>query len=208
MWTLGLTGSIASGKSTVGKLFEDFGVPVFSSDAAVHALYRGAAVAPIEAAFPGTTRDGEVDRTALSARLVAEPGRLAELEAIVHPLVRAKIAEFLAEAEASGAALAVVDIPLLFEGRHPYGLDRVAVTVAADATIRRRALARPGMSVEKLDAILARQLPQAEKKARADYVFDTDLPLADTRDAVAELVETRRATPKTTARTTPCAAKS
>lgn len=202
MWTLGLTGSIASGKSTVGKMFEEVGVPVFSSDAAVHALYRGAAVAPIEAAFPGTTRNGEVDRTALSARLVAEPHRLAELETIVHPLVRTEIGRFLAAAEARGAPLAVVDIPLLFEGRHPYGLDRVAVTVASDATIRERALARPGMSVEKLDAILARQLPQAEKKRRADYVFDTDRPLADTRAAVAALVEELSATPKITPGTT------
>lgn len=202
MWRLGLTGSIASGKSTVGRMFEELGVPVFSADAAVHALYRGAAVAPIEAAFPGTTRRGEVDRTALSARLLAEPHRLAELEAIVHPLVRAKIADFLAGADAGGAALAVVDIPLLFEGGHPYGLDRVAVAVAADATIRARALARPGMSVEKLDAILARQLPQAEKKRRADYIFDTDRPLAQTRADVAALVDKLRATPKTGARTT------
>lgn len=202
MWRLGLTGSIASGKSTVGRMFEELGVPVFSADAAVHALYRGAAVAPIEAAFPGTTRRGEVDRTALSARLLAEPRRLAELEAIVHPLVRAEIADFLAAAEAGGAQLAVVDIPLLFEGGHPYGLDRVAVAVAADATIRARALARPGMSVEKLDAILARQLPQAEKKRRADYIFDTDRPLAQTRADVAALVEELRATPKTGARTT------
>jgi dephospho-CoA kinase len=203
MWTLGLTGSIASGKSTVGKMFEALGVPVFSSDAAVHALYRGAAVAPIEAAFPGTTREGEVDRTALSARLVAEPARLAALEAIVHPLVRAEIGKFLAQAEAAGAPLAVVDIPLLFEGGHRYGLDRVAVTIASDATIRARALARPGMNVEKLEAILARQLPQAEKKARADYVFDTDRPLADTRAAVAALVEELAATPKTTPGATP-----
>jgi dephospho-CoA kinase len=166
---------------------------VFSSDAAVHELYRGDAVAPIEAAFPGTTRNGEVDRTALS-RVLKEPAQLKALEEIVHPLVRAKVAKFVAQAEASGAALAVVDIPLLFESAHDYGLDAVAVVAASDATLRERALARPGMSVEKLEAILARQLPQAEKKRRADYIIDTDQPIAATREAVRRLVEVLRAT--------------
>jgi dephospho-CoA kinase len=193
MFTLGLTGSIASGKSTVAQMFAELGVPVFSSDAAVHELYRGDAVAPIEAAFPGTTHNGEVDRTALS-RVLKDPAQLKALEAIVHPLVRAAVAKFVAQAEASGAALAVVDIPLLFESAHDYGLDGVAVVAASDATIRERALARPGMSVEKLDAILARQLPQAEKKRRADYIIDTDQPIAETRHAVRKLVEALRAT--------------
>lgn len=195
MFTLGLTGSIASGKSTVAQMFAELGVPVFSSDAAVHELYRGEAVAPIEAAFPGTTRNGEVDRTALS-HVLKEPGQLRALEAIVHPLVRARVARFVADAEASGAVLAVVDIPLLFESGHDYHLDGVAVVAASDATIRQRALARPGMSVEKLDAILARQLPQAEKKRRADYIIDTDQPIAETRETVRRLVEALRATPK------------
>jgi len=198
MWKVGLTGSIASGKSTVAQMFADLGVPVFSSDAAVHELYRGEAVASIEAAFPGTTKNGEVDRASLS-RVLKEPGQLKALETIVHPLVRAKVAAFLRKAKATGAALAVVDVPLLFESAHDYGLDRVAVVAASDATIRARALARPGMSVEKLDAILARQMPQAEKKARADYIFDTDQPIAETREAVRLLVEALRANPKGTA---------
>ncbi len=189
MLKLGLTGSIASGKSTVLAEFAARGVPVFSADAAVHELYRGAAVAPIEAAFPGTAKAGEVDRVALSRQLLAAPGRLAELEAIVHPLVRARVAQFLRDAEASGADLAVVDVPLLFETGFDYGLDKIVVTSVDDATLRQRALARPGMSVEKLDAILARQMPQAEKRRRADYIVDTSGPLSDTRQRVAELVD-------------------
>jgi len=118
------------------------------------------------------------------------PDKLRELEAIVHPLVRARIAKFLAAAEADGAALAVVDIPLLYETGYPYGLDKVAVTSAPDAVIRERALQREGMTVEKLEAILARQVPQAEKLKRADYILDTSGTIADTRNAVADLVET------------------
>ena len=188
MLRLGLTGSIATGKSTVLAAFAALGVPVISADEVVHELYRGAAVAPIEAAFPGTTYDGEVDRTALSRRLVAEPGRIKELEGLVHPLVRARLRQFLDAAEASGAPLAVVDIPLLFETGFDYGLDKVAVTIVDDVTQRARALARPGMSVEKLGAILARQMPQAEKARRADYIFDTSESLDRTRADVAALV--------------------
>lgn len=190
MLKLGLTGSIASGKSTALRAFAELGVPVFSSDEVVHELYRGEAVAPIEALFPGATRDGEVDRAELSRQLVAAPDKLKPLEAIVHPLVRARIARFLAESEAAGTALAVVDIPLLYETGYAYGLDKVAVTAAPDRILRERALARPGMTVEKLEAILARQLPQAEKIKRADYVIDTSGAVADTRNAVAALVET------------------
>ena len=189
MQKLGLTGSIASGKSTVLQMFAELGVPVFSSDEIVHELYRTDAVAPVESLFPGVTKDGEIDRAELSRQLLAAPAKLRELEAIVHPLVRSRIAAFLANAEAAGAPLAVVDIPLLFETGHPYGLDKVALALTDDATLRRRALARPGMTVEKLDAILARQLPQAEKKRRADYIIDTSGPLARTRDQVAALVE-------------------
>ena len=190
MLRLGLTGSIASGKSTALKAFAELGVPVFSSDDVVHELYRGEAVAPIAALFPGTIRDGEVDRAELSRRTVGAPEKLKQLEAIVHPLVRARIARFLAEAETSGAPLAAVDIPLLFETGHSYGLDKIAVTTAPDAVLRERALRRQAMTVEKLDAILARQLPQAEKLKRADYIIDTSCTLADTRNAVAALVET------------------
>jgi dephospho-CoA kinase len=185
---LGLTGSIASGKSTLLKAFAARGVPVFSADDAVHQLYQGEAVGPVGQAFPGVVRDGRIDRQALGAQLVASPSRLATLEAIVHPLVRSRIATFLAEAERAGAPLAVVDIPLLFEGGHDYGLDRTIVTVTDDATLRSRALRRPGMTVEKLETILARQMPQDEKRRRADYVFDTSGPIEAIQAAAGELV--------------------
>jgi dephospho-CoA kinase len=189
MLKLGLTGSIATGKSTVLQAFADLGVPTFSSVEAVHQLYEGEAVGPVGDAFPGVVSEGRIDRAALGAALVADPSRLPELEAIVHPLVRGRVAAFLAEAEATGAPLAVVDIPLLFESGHDYGLDAVAVTVVDEAIERQRALARPGMTVEKLETILARQLPQAEKRRRADYVFDTAGPIAETRSRVAALVD-------------------
>lgn len=196
MWKIGLTGSIATGKSTVLAAFADLGVPVFSSDAAVHELYRGEAVPLIERLFPGVIHNGEVDRQRLSAALIAAPARLSELEAAIHPLVRMRIASFLDEQEQNGSAIAAVDIPLLFEGGFDYGLDRIAVTIVDNATQRRRVLDRPGMSVEKLDAILARQMPQAEKRKRADYVFDTSGPIERTRKEVATLVAALRANPK------------
>lgn len=189
---LGLTGSIATGKSTVLKAFAELGVPVFSSDDHVHELYRGAAVAPVEAAFPGVTVDGVIDRQKLSAQVVGHPERIRQLEGIVHPLVRAGIRKFLAEAEAAGEAIAVVDIPLLFENGVDWGLDGVIVTTVDEAEQRRRALARPGMTVEKLDAILARQMPQAEKIRRATYIFDTSGTIEATRAAVQELVDRLR----------------
>ena len=189
MLKLGLTGSIATGKSTVLAAFAALGVPVFSSDEAVHELYAGEAVGPVGKAFPGVVREGRVDRDTLSAALIADPKRLGELERIVHPLVRRRIALFLEQAAATGAPLAVVDIPLLFEGGHDYGLDKVAVTVCDEATQRQRALARPGMTVEKLETILARQLPQAEKRKRADYIFDTSGPVKATVAKVKALVD-------------------
>lgn len=188
MFKLGLTGSIATGKSTALKAFADLGVHTFSSDDAVHDLYRAEAVPLVEAVFPEVTTDGIIDRQKLSAILVAHPERLRSLEAIVHPLVRARINRFLEEAAAAGAKLAVVDIPLLFERGVDWGLDAVAVTVVDEAEQRRRALARPGMTVEKLDAILARQMPQAEKRARADYILDTGATIDSTRADVAALV--------------------
>lgn len=196
MLRLGLTGSIATGKSTVLAEFARLGVPTFSADDAVHELYRGAARAPVEAAFPGTVKDGVVDREALSQYLLRQPERLGALEAIVHPLVRARIAAFLLEAERSGALLAVVDIPLLFETGVDWGFDAVLVTHVEEAEQRRRALARPGMTVEKLNAILARQLPQAEKLARATYRVDTGGSRAATAKAVAALVEALRHSPE------------
>ncbi|MDB5561368.1 MAG: dephospho-CoA kinase [Hyphomicrobiales bacterium] len=195
MQKLGLTGSIATGKSTVLKAFADLGVLTFSSDSAVHELYQSEAVAPVEALFPGVAKNGVIDREALGREVLASPEKLKLLEATVHPLVRARIARFLDEAEKGGAFLAVVDIPLLFEGGFDYGLDAVAVTICDEATQRQRALARPGMTVEKLDAILARQMPQAEKKRRASFVFDTSGPLPTTIRSVRALVEAFRRNP-------------
>jgi dephospho-CoA kinase len=189
MRSIGLTGSIATGKSTILSAFAELGVPVFSSDEAVHRLYEGEAVAPVGAAFPGVVKDGRIDRAALSTILVAEPARMAALEAIVHPLVRRDISRFLDDAARSGAALAVVDIPLLFESGHDYGLDAVAVAVCDPAVQRARALARPGMTVEKLETILARQMPQDEKIKRATYVFDTNGAVEATRQKVKALVD-------------------
>jgi dephospho-CoA kinase len=196
MWKIGLTGSIATGKSTALEAFADLGVAVFSSDAAVHELYRGEAVPIVGQLFPGVINNGEVDRQKLSAALVAAPERLSELEAAIHPLVRQRIAAFLAEAEQNGSDIAVVDIPLLYEGGFDYGLDGVVVTIVNEATQRRRVLARPGMSVEKLDAILARQMPQAEKRKRADYVLDTSGPVERTRKDVEAIVAALRAKPR------------
>jgi len=188
MFRLGLTGSIATGKSTALKAFADLGVPTFSSDDVVHDLYKAEAVGPVEAVFPGVATDGAIDRAKLSQILIAHPERLKSLEAIVHPLVRARISRFLEDAAAAGAKLAVVDIPLLYERGVDWGLDAVAVTVVDKAEQRRRALARPGMTVEKLNAILARQMPQAEKRARADYILDTGTSIDSTRADVAALV--------------------
>ena len=193
MWRIGITGSIATGKSTVLKAFAELGVPVFSADEAVAELYEGDAVAPVEALFPGVTTEGRIDRSALSQRLAADPTGFKRLEAVVHPLVRARIARFMDEAEAEGHALAVVEVPLLFESGYDYGFDAIGVTWVDEAIQRRRALARPGMTGEKLDTILARQLPQAEKKARATYLFDTGLPIEETVDMVAALVARIRA---------------
>ena len=193
MWRIGMTGSIATGKSTVLKAFADLGVPVYSADEAVADLYRDEAVAPVEALFPGVSVGGQIDKALLSQRLHSDPSGFARLEAVVHPLVRARIARFLDAAEAAGHELAVVEVPLLFESGHDYGFDAIGVTWVDEAVQRERALARPGMTVEKLDAILARQMPQAEKKARATYLFDTGMPIARTRDMVAALVAGIRA---------------
>jgi dephospho-CoA kinase len=187
---LGLTGSIATGKSTVLRALGEMGVATFSSDDYVHDLYRGGAVPLVEAAFPGVAVEGAIDREKLSRHVVGHPERIRQLEAIVHPLVRAGIRRFLAEAEANGVPIAVVDIPLLFENGVDWGLDGVIVTVVDEAELRRRALARPGMTVEKLDAILARQMPQAEKTKRATYILDTGASIETTRAEVAELVRT------------------
>jgi dephospho-CoA kinase len=193
MYRLGLTGSIATGKSTALKAFSELGIPTFSSDDAVHALYEGEAVGPVGLVFPGVVHKGRVDRKALAAELVERPERLKELEAIVHPMVRARMKAFLTKAEADGAELAVVDIPLLYETGFDYGLDGVAVTAVDTETQRERALARPGMTVDKLATILARQMPQAEKVRRADFVIDSSRPNEAMADQVAEIVGAIRA---------------
>jgi dephospho-CoA kinase len=193
MRRIGLTGSIATGKSTVLKAFQALGVPVFSADEAVAELYQGEASAAVEALFPGAVKEGRVDKAALAHRLAANPADYQRLEAVVHPLVRARIARFMAEAEAAGYDLAVVEVPLLFESGHDYGFDAIGVTWVDEAVQRQRALARPGMTGEKLDSILARQLPQAEKKARATYAFDTGMPLERTVEMVEALVAGIRA---------------
>jgi dephospho-CoA kinase len=193
MLKVGLTGSIATGKSTVLDYMASLGIPTVSSDAIVHRLYAGPAAQQIETLFPGVTNRGVVDREKLSAELLAHPEKLTELEALVHPLVRNEIAYFFKAADGRGDALAVADIPLLYERGFDYGLDAVIVTAVDPNIQRERAMARPGMTVEKLDAILARQLPQAEKKRRATYVIDTAGSIDATQRAVKLLVDKLKA---------------
>jgi dephospho-CoA kinase len=191
MIVIGLTGSIGMGKSTVAGMFAEAGAPAFDSDAAVHRLYApgGGAVAPIAAAFPGAVRDGGVDRTALAALVLGDSAAMQRLESIVHPLVRRAQADFLAAQRAVGASHVVLDIPLLLEKGRPAGIDVVVVVSASAAIQRARVLARPGMSEAKFAAILARQLPDAEKRARADYVIDTGGDLASTRAQVRAVLD-------------------
>jgi dephospho-CoA kinase len=170
---IGLTGSIASGKSTTAHMFARRGVPVHDADAAVHRLYRGAAVAPVEAAFPGVTVDGTVDRARLAERVVGDPAALARLEAIVHPLVRESEDAFLTREEARGIRLVVIDVPLLFESNQADRSDVLVVTTVAPEIQRARVLARPGMTAAKLEALLARQMPDAEKRKRAHFLVDS-----------------------------------
>lgn len=188
MIVLGLTGSIGMGKSTVGRMFADAGVPVHDSDEAVHRLYAGRAVPLIEAAFPGTVVDGSVDRQLLAGHVLGDGAALKRLEAIVHPLVRADADDFVALNRAGNAALVVLDIPLLFETGGRSRVDRVVVVSAPEEIQRRRVLARPGMSEEKLAAILARQVPDAEKREQADFVIDTSGSLEATRAAVGGII--------------------
>jgi dephospho-CoA kinase len=193
MIILGLTGSIGMGKSTTAKLFAEAGVPVYDADATVHRLYEGEAVPAIEAAFPGTTIDGKVDRNKLSAQVVRDPAAMKRLEGIVHPMLGASRRKFLSEAEQSGAPVVVVDVPLLFETGGEKRVDAVVVVTTDPEVQRERILARDNMTGEKLDAILARQLPDAEKRKRADFVVDTSHGLdpvrARIRDILAEAVK-------------------
>lgn len=188
-FVLGLTGSMGMGKSTVAAMFDALGVPVFDADAVVHRMQgpRGLLVEPIENAFPGTTGPGGVDRAKLGRRVFGDSAALARLEAIVHPAVRAAREEFLLEH--AEAPLVVFDIPLLFEKGGIEEVDAVLVVSAPPEVQRARVLARPGMTPERFAEILALQLPDAEKRARADYVIDTACPIGETEAAVRALVE-------------------
>jgi len=188
MRILGLTGSIGMGKSTTAKLFIEAGVPVYEADTAVHKVYEGEAAPAIEAAFPGTTVDGKVDRARLSARVVHDQAAIKQLEQIVHPMLGASRQKFLEEAERSGAPVVVMDIPLLFETGGEKRVDAVVVVSTDAATQRERILARGTMTNEVLDGILARQLPDAEKRKRADFVVDTSHGLDPVRTAIRDIL--------------------
>ena len=188
MLVLGLTGSIGMGKSTTAAMFRDEGVPVHDADAAVHELYCGAAVGPVETAFPGVTRDGAIDRDRLRTRVLGNAEALRRLEGIVHPLVRAARDTFLAEARARGESAVVLDIPLLFETGAERDCDRVVVVSAPEAVQKARVLARPGMTEPQFSAILAKQMPDAEKRQRADWIIDTGSGFDVARDSVRRIV--------------------
>jgi dephospho-CoA kinase len=188
MIILGLTGSIGMGKSTTARLFMDEGVPVHDADAAVHALYEGEAVPLVEAAFPGTTRDGKVDRALLGQAVVGKPDAMKRLEAIVHPLVAQARDRFLGEARVSGAPVVVLDIPLLFETGGEQLVDAVVVVSAAPDIQRQRVMERPGMTADKFEALLAKQTPDAEKRRRADYIVDSGHGIEPARDQVRDIL--------------------
>ena len=196
MLIIGLTGSIGMGKSTTLQMFADEGVPVYDADAAVHAVYSSTAVPIVEAAFPGTTADGKVDRQKLSQRVLGNPDALKKLEQIVHPLLGAHRQIFMEAAEKAGAPIVLMDVPLLFETGGEKRMDAVVVVTAPADLQRKRVLARDNMTAEKLDAILARQTPDAEKRKRADFVVDTSRGLdpvrADVKDILARVAKKPR----------------
>jgi dephospho-CoA kinase len=173
MIVLGLTGSVGMGKSATAKMFADEGVPVFDADAAVHSLYEGEATPLIEAAFPGTVSGGRVDRERLSRAVVGNSEAFAKLEAIIHPFVRKAREDFLAAAKAKGSKVAVLDIPLLFETGGERQVDKIVVVSAPEPVQKERVLARTGMTEAKFSAIVAKQMPDSEKRSRADFVIDT-----------------------------------
>jgi dephospho-CoA kinase len=188
MRVLGLTGSIGMGKSTTAKLFAEAGVPVYDADATVHKVYESEAAPAIEAAFPGSTVNGKVDRAKLSARVVNDPAALKQLEQIVHPMLGVYHRKFLEEAERSGAPVAVVDVPLLFETGGEKRVDAVVVVTTSPENQRARILARGTMTGEALDSILARQLPDAEKRKRADFIVDTSHGLDPVRERIRDIL--------------------
>ncbi len=177
------------GKSRTAQFFAELGVPVHDSDAVVHALYAGDAVSVIERAFPGTTAEGKVDRNKLAKRVVGDDAALARLEAIVHPLVAAARDRFLAEAEAAGAPVVVLDVPLLFETAGQRGCDAVVVVSAPAEIQRQRAFERPGMTEEKFNALLAKQMPDAEKRRRADFIVDSSQSFDHARAQVRDILQ-------------------
>jgi dephospho-CoA kinase len=188
MFILGLTGSLGMGKSTTAGFFAEAGIPVHDADAVVHRLYEGEAVAAIEAAFPGTTAGGKVDRVKLATHVLDDPAALRRLETIVHPLVRAAETRFLADAQARRAPIVVLDIPLLFETASQQRVDATVVVSAPVEVQRQRVLARPGMTADKLDVLLARQMPDSEKRRQADFVVDTSSGLDAARAQVKEIL--------------------
>ena len=188
MLILGLTGSIGMGKSTTAKLFAEAGVPVYDADAAVHEIYEGEAAPAIEAAFPGTTVDGRVDRARLSAQVVHNPAAMKQLEQIVHPMLGASRQKFFEDAQAAGAPVVVVDVPLLFETGGEKCVDAVVVVTTTPEAQRERVRARGTMDDAKLDAILARQLPDAEKRNRADFIVDTSHGLEPVRERIRDIL--------------------
>jgi dephospho-CoA kinase len=195
-FVLCLTGSLGMGKSTAARFFAEAGVPVHDSDATVHALYEGEAVAAIEAAFPGSTAAGKVDRTKLAVMVLNDSAALAKLEAIVHPLVSVSTDKFLAHAQARGAEVVVLDVPLLFEANLECRCDAVVVVSAPAEIQRRRAFERQGMTEEKFAAILAKQLPDAEKRRRADFILDSSRDFDHARAQVRDILAAVRKMPR------------
>ena len=184
----GLTGSIGMGKSTTAEMFREAGVPVYDADATVHKLYENEAVPVIESAFPGATANGKVDRQKLGQMVIGNADAIAELESLIHPMVHQKEREFLDAAEQEGASLVILDIPLLFEAGGHQRVDRIIVVTAPPEVQRERVLSRDGMTEEKFQAILAKQLPDDEKRARADYIIDTSEGMAAARKTVATII--------------------
>ncbi|MDH7808904.1 MULTISPECIES: dephospho-CoA kinase [unclassified Rhizobium] len=189
MIVIGLTGSIGMGKTTTAKLFAAEGIPVLDSDAVVHDLYSAEAVPMIEAAFPGTTISGTVDRLELGNILRENPANFSKLEAIVHPLVRGRQEAFLRKAREENQNFAVLDIPLLFETGAETRVDKIVVVSCAPEIQRQRVLSRPGMTEEKFEMILARQMPDAEKRRRADFIIDSGNGVEAARDQVREILQ-------------------
>jgi len=189
MFKLGLTGSIGMGKSTTGQMFVDRGCPLHDADATVHRLYQGRAVPLIEKAFPGTTGSDGVDRQALSKRVLNNPKAMQKLEAIIHPLVHEEEQTFYRKAEAMGASIVVLDIPLLFETNATGRVDATLVVTASPDQQRTRVMARPGMTEEKFEAILSRQMPDAKKRKRADYIIDTGKGLEEAERQVEKILK-------------------